>query len=237
MNPWSWSSLTAYLAALGNNWFALMSGIAGVILGAVGAYLPEQPRLWFNLAAWVCFIIAPYRAWVDLARRALTEPHVEMEFDGRDDDCVFFWKGETTLRVKVTNHGGTRAGDIRVFTECPTPWYHHLEYGEGLLSPMGTDHTTFAVSGGHWTYLPVVTLEPPGHRTLRNDDWLVCIFPGRSSEDGSELASRPAENRLFDVCLRLEWQGPTKWAMLKVDLSGDAPTARLEPYYRESGGL
>ncbi|SRR5713101_2349456 len=58
-------SLQAYLWAFWSDWLALMSGIASVVLTAVGAVsVAPVPSSFFWIAAGFCFVIASYRIWL-----------------------------------------------------------------------------------------------------------------------------------------------------------------------------
>jgi hypothetical protein len=53
-----------FLSAFVRDWVALMSGIAAVLLGIVGAS-SDQPleRRWFWIAAVICYLVASFRVW------------------------------------------------------------------------------------------------------------------------------------------------------------------------------
>lgn len=83
--------LRLFFAAIWQDWIALMSGLAGVILAAAGASgFGQLPDWAFWLTAGICFLVAAFRVWREQFRTAhpydeASFQHARKLFDGLPD--------------------------------------------------------------------------------------------------------------------------------------------------------
>jgi hypothetical protein len=131
--------LREYIAALSNDWMALMSGVGSVLLAFWAAFFPPQDfqaaRVLLFLCAAACFAVSSYRIWSAEYQRRLRfedlycKPRVALTFLADQPGFVapktIRDKHYRVLRVRVTNVGGESLHNLRAQLKLSTSHYSY----------------------------------------------------------------------------------------------------------------
>jgi len=87
--PASTGHLKRFAYTIWQDWLALMSGIASVILASIGTFYTNAPPAWlFWVASVVCVVVASYRVWLRECQRADAADAKIAELERPDLSCL-----------------------------------------------------------------------------------------------------------------------------------------------------